>query len=335
MPHHRKCTKTKTTHTRANKRIVIPIDPANYAQMVGDTAAFRRVVDDLIHAYPELFPADVEQGYRLYGLYPASKKMPEVRMRRICLHASGQVYTIAPSFVLPYAMGYVADVEHALFLRRFGVPYWGLTHVFGRNDMYWQRVVSRLGRYALVGTTVKAPENLPDDLLADEKHIKINGAKAYIATTVGDDCVLGASVALNADTPALTDAYGQFQREARRVDPDYRPQTVNTDGWDATQNAWRKLFPLIVIIACFLHAVLKIRKCGKRFKTLYPELQQRVWDAYHAVDIVAFHQQLDDLARWATQSLTGTVLEAYSSCVPKRRVLRSPLLTPPPIAPAI
>lgn len=310
MPHQRKCTKTKTTQTRANKRIVLPIDQQDYEQIVNDTTAFRSYVDDMIKHHPELFPADIQQGYRLYGLHPASKKMPEVKMRRIRLHASDQVYTVAPSFVMPYATGYVDEVEKALFLRRFGVPYWGLTYVFGRNDMYWQRLVNHLGRYDLVGTTVKTPDDLPSDLLADEKHIKLNGEKAYIATTVGDDCVLGAAVALNADTPALTDAYGQFQHEAQQLDPDYHPQTANTDGWEATQNAWRKLFPRIVIIECFLHAFLKIRKCGKRLKTLYPDLQQRVWDAYHAENVDVFYQQLDELAFWATQSLTGTVLEA-------------------------
>jgi hypothetical protein len=310
MPHQRKCTKTKTTQTSANKRIVIPIEPQDYEQIVRDTTAFRRYVDDMIKQHPELFPNDIDQGYRLYGMHPASKKMPEMAMRRIRLHASGQVYTVAPSFVMPYATGYVQDVEKALFLRRFGVPYWGLTYVFGRNDMYWQRLVNHLGRYDLVGTTVKTPEALPVDLLADEKHIKLNGEKAYIATTVGGDCVLGASVALNADTAALTAAYGQFQRETQRLDPVYRPQTVNTDGWDPTQNAWRTLFPLIVIIECFLHAFLKVRDRGQRLKALYPELQQRVWDAYHAVDARAFYHQLDDLSRWATQYLSGPVLEA-------------------------
>ena len=58
--------------------------------------------------------------------------MPEVRLRRIKLkvHAPDNcgVYTIAPSFVLPYMRGYTDEVEQALFLRRFGVPFWALTY---------------------------------------------------------------------------------------------------------------------------------------------------------------------------------------------------------------
>ncbi len=59
---------------------------------------------------------------------------------------------------MPYMTGYTDEVEKALFLRRFGVPFWGLTYVFGRNDDYWYNMVCRLGRYEIVGTVVKEPE---------------------------------------------------------------------------------------------------------------------------------------------------------------------------------
>ena len=46
----------------------------------------------------------------------------------------------------------------------------------------------------------------------------------------------------------------------------YAPATVNTDGWKATQAAWRTLFPTVVVILCFLHGFLKIRdRCRKAF----------------------------------------------------------------------
>ena len=89
-----------------------------------------------------------------------------------------------------------------------------LTRVFGRNDMCWERMELRFGRNSIVGTTVKQAENLPQDVLADEKHTRLNGEKVYVATTVGSDCVLGASVALKADADSLTEAYGHFKTEA-------------------------------------------------------------------------------------------------------------------------
>jgi hypothetical protein len=223
----------------------------------------------MIATYPELFPCDVEAGYTLHDYLPASVKLPDVRFRRIKLkrqneRGEAQVLTICSSEVMPYMTGYTDAVEKALFLRRFGVPFWGLTYVFGRNDAYWYNMVGRFGRYEIVGTVVKDPNCLPQDLLADEKHVKFNGEKGYIATTVGADCVLGASLALAADEKALTEAYGHFRDEAQHLNPAYQPQTVNTDGWFATQNAWQALFATITVMQCFLHAFLKIRDRTQR-----------------------------------------------------------------------
>lgn len=273
------------------------------------------MIDSYLERYPELFPAEIVQGYQLYGFRQSSKKMPDVQLRRICLHERDvegrlQVYTITPSFVLPYMMGDADDVEKALFLRRFGVPFWALTYVFGRNDMYWQRLMMRFGSHDIVGTTIKEPQQLPKDLLADEKHTRFNGDKAYIATTVGHDCVLGASIVLSADEEQLTLAYGQFKTEAQHLDPTYQPETVNTDGWSATQLAWKALFPAIVLIQCFLHAFITIRSRCKRLKDFFPSITQQVWDIYHAETLDQFKQQVADLRTWAQLYLTNSALQS-------------------------
>ena len=276
--------------------------------MVTDHQMYRSYLDVMFEACPELFPVDWEQGYTWHDIL-RSKKMPDVRLRRIKLKQAdsdgqAQVLTIVPSFIMPYMSGDTDEIEKALFLRRFGVPFWALTYVFGHNDMYWQRQVERLGRYDLVGTTVKSPDNLPVHLLADEKHTRFNGHKAYIATTVATDCVLGASLSLSADTPSLTEAYSHFKHDAQRLAPDYRAQTVNTDGWSATQNAWLTLFPAIIILQCFLHAFISIRSRCKKL-TEFPQLCQYVWDIYHADTVDAFYQQVADLYAWAQPTFTG------------------------------
>lgn len=293
----RQYSKKQTKVTKKNRRIILPVTLAAYNELKEDATAFRRWLDEMIKFYPELFPADIVGGYTLHDVLPASAKLTKVQLRRIRLNQrteSGQVqvFTVAPSEVLPYMVGLTDEVEKALFLRRFGVPFWGLSYVFGRNDDYWYRISSSFGRYEIVSTTVKEPDKLPEHLLADEKHVRFNGTKGYIATTVGQDCVLGASLALQADEQALTNAYGQFKQETQILKPDYAPQTVNTDGWRATKKAWSTLFSSIVIIECFLHAFLKIRdRCKRRFKTLFDQIQQQVWDIYHAADPVSFRQQ--------------------------------------------
>ena len=308
---------------KPNKRVILPIGIEAYQEMIGDSARFRVWLDGMIKTYPELFPVEIAEGYVLHDTLPESSKLPGVRFRRIelkAINAEGkrEVLTIASSAVMPYMAGLTDEVEKALFLRQFGVPYWGLSYVFGRDDSYWYRMTAGIGRFEIVSTTVKALDKLPEHLLADEKHVRFNGEKGYIATTVGDDCVLGASLALNADEEALTQAYGRFREEAHHLSPNYAPKTVNTDGWKATQNAWHALFATIVIIECFLHAFLKIRdRCKRRFRSLFPSIKQQVWDIYHAETPDDFRNQVADFLAWSRQSLTGTALQAVEKLCAK------------------
>jgi hypothetical protein len=190
--------KTKEKVSTSSKRIVLAIDLETYKKIVKIPAAFRAWIDENIARHPELFPSEIVSGYDLHSTR-TSRKLPGVILRRIKLKSNQQVFTIAPSSVMPYMTGYTDDVEKALFLLRFGVPYWALTYVFGKNDLFWFRQFCHFGRYHIIQTTVKDMQKLPKDLLADEKHIYINGEKAYIATTVGADCILGASISLSAD----------------------------------------------------------------------------------------------------------------------------------------
>jgi hypothetical protein len=316
----RQYTKQQSKVAKTNPRVILPIPYAEYDRIAGDASQFRQWLDEMIELFPELFPQPIGAGYTLHDRLPASVKLPGVRFRRIKLKAAApvQVFTICASDVMPYMTGFTTDIEKALFLRRFGVPFWALTHVFGRNDAYWYRLTTTFGRYEIVTTVVKDPECLPDDLLADEKHTHFNGEKGYIATTVGQECILGASLALEADENALVSAYGVFKAEAQVVKPDYAPKTVNTDGWQATQKAWRTLFPLITIIHCFLHAFLKIRnRTKKRFKTVYADIQQQVWEIYRANNPQEFLRQMADFRQWAADHLSGPALEAVEKLCAK------------------
>src|SRR4029079_6620400 len=197
------------------------------------------------------------------------------------------------------------------FLRKFAVPYWALTQVFGRDPMYWYRLERSLGRFSLVGTTVQAAERLPRHLVADEKHttlIEKKTRKVYLAATAGGGCCLGMALAEAAGADDLEAAYCVFRDEARRLDPEYRPETVNTDGWPATQAAWRALFNGVTIILCFLHAYLKIRDRAKHLKGTFDALRERVWGAYHAPDARSFSQRLRRLREWAEAHVDKAVV---------------------------
>ena len=174
-----------------------------------------------------------------------------------------------------------------------------MSAVFGRDPMSWHRLECSLGRSSLVGTTVSAAERLPRHLVADEKHTTRAGEKVDLAATAGGGCCLGVALAESAGNDNLEAAYGVFRDEARYLDPEYCPETVNTDGWPATQAAWRALFKGVTLILCFLDAYLKIRDRAKHLKGTFDALREQVWGAYHAVDARTFSQRLRRLREWA------------------------------------
>ncbi len=83
--------------------------------------------------------------------------MPGIRLRRIKVKANDdngdEVFTLRPSFVMPYMVGYANYVEKPLFLRRWGIPYRALACVFGRDEQYWYRIDNHIGNNSVVETT--------------------------------------------------------------------------------------------------------------------------------------------------------------------------------------
>jgi hypothetical protein len=279
--------------------ICLPIDQEAYARVVGSPAAFRGWLDRASRDAPELFPAAFARGYRLKDARHSARL--GIRTRRIRLTATWQTFSVRPSFALPYMTGRTDVAEGPLFLRAFGVPFWALARVFGKGPMYWYRLELALGRNSIVGTTLRKAE-LPEHLLADEHHQPRDGVKNYIATTVGAGCCLGAALAQSAGVEDLQRAYGVFKQEARDVRTDYQPRTLNTDGWAATRQAWLALFPLVVVLRCFLHGWLAIRSRGKLAEG-FETLCEKVWNAYHAFCRRSFAQRLRRLWEWATEHL--------------------------------
>ncbi|MBF0226715.1 MAG: hypothetical protein HQK76_14780 [Desulfobacterales bacterium] len=104
--------------------------------------------------------------------------------------------------------------------------------------MYWYRIEQSLGRNSIVGTTVRNPNDLPQHLVADEKHTWISGEKVYVATTVGEECILGVSIAKDAGEESLTKAYGVFKKETQCLYLQYSPLTVNLDGAEMGIRGW-------------------------------------------------------------------------------------------------
>ncbi len=285
----------------STNRIYLPLERDEHEELIRDLKKYRNFLNEQIQKYPELLPEKINDGYKFHGIRE-SKKL-EMKFRRIQLK-NKKVFMLVPCFVMPYMTATTEEVEKALFLRKFGVPYWGLSYTFGKNDMFWYRLEKHIGRNSIVGTTIKHASKLPKDLLADEKHSKENKQKFYIPVTIANGCILGASTAAEANASSLTDSYSYFKTEALNVDAEYSPVTVNTDGWNATRKAWLELYPCINLILCFLHSFLKIRDARHLFADFYKQVCQFLWDAYHSENGADFYEQLLALQIWARDNIS-------------------------------
>jgi hypothetical protein len=166
--------------------------------------------------------------------------------------------------------------------------------------MDWHRRERSLGRFRLVGTTVPAAERRPRHRVADEKHTTLGGPKVSRAATAGGGCCLGMALAEAAGNDDLTAASGVFRDEAQHLDPKSRPETINTDGGQATQAAGRTLFKGATVILGFLPAFLKIWERAGHLKETFADRGERVWGASHAREARSFSPRRRRRREWAS-----------------------------------
>jgi hypothetical protein len=177
--------------TDRTKSICVPFESeAHYVTCVADPQRFRRHLRGVFARHPEIFPAAFAEGFVFHDLYSSSKL--NLVLRRIKVAATREVFLVRPSFLMPYLIGRTEEIERALYLRQWAVPFDALAYVFGRNAMFWYRAWCALGRPSIVGSTIKDGSCLPEHLVVDEKHTSLGGERVYIPTTVAQGCILGA-----------------------------------------------------------------------------------------------------------------------------------------------
>src|SRR5512135_2178096 len=125
--------RSATRSPRLQRTLCLPIDEDRYRTVIDRPQEFRRLLDDCFRRMPELFPSSFARGYRLKDRRVSAKRGLPIRRVRL---RDGSVYSVRPSFLMPYLTARTEDVEDPLFLRKFGVPFWALARVFGG----WNRV---------------------------------------------------------------------------------------------------------------------------------------------------------------------------------------------------
>jgi hypothetical protein len=280
---------------RAKRTICLPVTRKKYVACIFDDREFRALIIETVKVHPELFPAEIEKGFKMKDKRQSAKQ--GLVIRRIIVGSIA--WSIRPSFMMPYMTAGTENVEKALFMRKFAVPFWAIAYSYGRDPMFWFRISQSIGRHRVLATTIRNPDDLPEDLAADEKHTRLMGEKHYIATVVANEIVLSVDVSASAGTEDLTEAYGVFQKETKALNSDYTPKSVNIDGWKATMQAWKGLFPGIRIVLCFLHVFIGIRdRCSKKYRSIFSEVADKLWDCYRADTKKSFSQRVRRLKEW-------------------------------------
>ncbi len=131
---------TTVTHPpkKGYRTIRLPLGEPEYDRFITDRPYAKSRLEELHETSPELFPQAFGWGYALFGFTEPSMKQG-LRCRRLRLDQGGEVFTMAPAFVMPSMSGRTDEVEKAVFLMRFHVPCWAIAEVFGHDPMYWYR----------------------------------------------------------------------------------------------------------------------------------------------------------------------------------------------------
>ncbi len=165
---------------------------------------------------------------------------------------------------------------------------------------------------------------LPEHLIVDEHHDKLNGQKIYLATTVGGDCFLGTAASPSIDFEHLTNAYEVFKQEVKCIADDYKPLTINTDGFKSTLKVMEHLFENTTLIRCFLHGILNIdKRATKQLQPYATVLLKKAWTAYKAENKQSFAQQMRRLEEWILLHLPDNPLKkaALKLCLKKEEYM--------------
>lgn len=302
----RTASKEKNEKTPKGTRIIrLPISEILYEPTINDPTCFRVWLDSLASKYQSLFEVDLSKGYRLHDIRH-SRKMA-LSYRRI--NVEGKIYAIQPSYIMPYWSCKVSDCREGIMLYLRGTSLDSIVTCYGGNQQKWLDRVNHLGRFSIVGTTVKKEGLLPESLTADEKITFLNGKEVYACITTGNECILGADISLTEDEVGLKDGYDVFKQEAANVSVHYQPKSVNTDGWPSTRKAWKSLFNQITLILCFLHSFIKIRNISKK-EPSKNELHNQIWEAYRAESKADFIEKIKEIEIWAKKTIDNKTILA-------------------------
>ncbi|MDC0535237.1 hypothetical protein OAO18_05415 [Francisellaceae bacterium] len=140
---------------KGSKIIRICCEHEEYYSAMNDGDKFRALLQRELNAYPELFPSEITNGFKLNGKTKASEKLDKQQFQKIKLTSTGEVYSVYPAFVMPNLIAYTDEVQKGLLLRKYNVPFSAIAFTQGRDEMFWYRAEKAFSPCSIVGTTIK------------------------------------------------------------------------------------------------------------------------------------------------------------------------------------
>ncbi len=132
--------------------LCLPFDSeAHYQTCVENLTMYRQHIEAIRRQHAELLPKEIAAGYSFHSKYWSVKQ--QLLLRRIQVKATGRVFLIRPSLVMPYMVARTDALDKPLRLRQYPVPFEELAYQFGRDKMVYYRACGgqcgpgRRGRY--------------------------------------------------------------------------------------------------------------------------------------------------------------------------------------------
>ena len=244
--------------TKGDRTLRFPWAESAYDRLLTERSSAKDRRAALSEECAAWFPDPFPWGSTFCG-FPAPSSTPHLLWRRLRLAHGRTVFPIAPALVMPAMTGRTPAVDPAWCCMRLPGPWGAMAHGCGRQARSGSRLAPGLGRCRGVGTTVKHPERCPTAWVAEAQPRGWQGARVAIAPTAAPACLLGASLAPAASQADGAKASGVVARAAPGVEAASAPQTVQTDGGQATPGAWQALCPPMTILLSLLPAWLTIR----------------------------------------------------------------------------
>ena len=111
------------------------------------------------------------------------------------------------------------------------------------------------------------------------------------------------------------------------VKPDYKPETVNTDGRTERHKMFGKhSLSGITVIFCFLHGFIKIRDWARKvLKAPFDAATDKAWNVYETTSKRSFSQRIRWLREWAKAQVPDSPMKQhiFDLCKKNNRFIRS------------